>query len=364
MRMKQVAKLMAVMAALSWSSVASAAPFLYGTSNGTSIFRYDLANNSVVTLENTTTPDSLVVDALGRVIYTNDNLLHGQIRRFDPAIGPGSDVVLFEGPAGTNPPFQPKDLVLEPFGVGGCTQAAGCVLVSETGGGGAGHHIYKVDNCPVPPCTGVTLGPNTLYATNDGPHGITFGPSNRLFAAIGDRTAGLVDSRIAELNPTTGAIIQATNPALTGTFGLDGLTFNTNNGLLYTTSVLNGKIYSIDPTVPLVATQRFDVSAINGGANPALDGLTFDNIGNLYIAAFSMNKLVRCAITTNVGFDGTLLTAGNCVATAPTILGIDDLAPFNQVNQPQTPEPGSLLLLGSGLLIGVNRFRRRKVNTK
>src|SRR5437762_8283470 len=116
------ARSIAILAAvLSTASTAFAAPFIFGSANasGHEIFRFDLADNTKTTVLDTSTlagcslapictPDSLVFDSLGRIVYTMEN--RGELHRFTPGV-PGSDQILAGGL------INPKDLVLAPDGL-------------------------------------------------------------------------------------------------------------------------------------------------------------------------------------------------------------------------------------------------------
>ena len=188
-----------------------------------------------------------------------------------------------------------------------------------------------------------------MYATVDGPHGLAFAPGNpNLFADIGDRFGGAANSRLAQIDPVTGAIISQTGILNS----LDGLAFDRDplHPFLYATSNGGNLVYQFNPA-NLAAGPT---ATLFTGQFPgvAVDGLTYDLAGNLYIAGFSTNasaaRLFRCNIN------------GNSCTGLEFILGIDDLAPFDQANPsgPSTvPEPATLALLGSGLL-GVMTRRR------
>jgi len=334
-------------ALMSTVSTAFADPFLFGTANadGHEIFKYDLGTNTKSTVLDTTlnvpgcsfanfcTPDSLVFDSLGRIVYTMEN--KGELHRFTPGV-PGSDQTLATGFV------TPKDLVLAPDGLS--------VYLSEAGGGAAGHFIDRVVLCPVGPCTVTKLNGGLPYSTSDGPHGLAFVGAN-LYANIGDRTGGAANSHLAQLDPTTGLVLANQTGNLNS---LDGLSFDFDpaHSFLYATSVSGGFVYEFNPAALAAGPTRTLFSGQFTGS--AIDGLTYDLAGNLYIAGFSTNasasKLYQCGIPTSGN--------GTCTGLA-NILGIDDLAPFNQSNRSTVPEPASLMLLASGLL-GLARYRQRK----
>lgn len=328
------------------ASTVSAAPFVFGTANGpgSEIFRFDLGTNTKsVVLDTLTANDGIAFDPQGRILFTvEDPQGDAGVYRVNQD---GTGLVKLAGNAqvGGTGFAELKDIVLDPSGTS--------ALIVDGGAGVDGHKLYRVDLCAVPPCTVTQIG--GTFATNDGPHGLVY-VGNKLFTNIGDRTAGLQDSRVAELNPLTGAIIQQST-AQVPNLAMDGLTFDPITGRLYASSVLNAAVYAFNPN-------NLQAVGINGAGSPlatlfvgqnlsAPDGLipfSPDGISaHLLVPSFGNNKLMDCTIATNT-----------CVQRGADILGIDHL-----VAGPTTavPEPGSMLLLGSGLLLGVRKLRQRRV---
>src|SRR5947209_6967426 len=156
------------------------------------IVQVNLTTNAITVVRNTFpgSPDSMVLDSQGRIIY--DLADTNQLRRFDPAGAPAtctipngacpSDVLLADA---TNGISAPQDIVLDPGGAS--------VLVSNFLGG----TITR---------TNLTTLVTTVLANIQTPEGIAYDNTGRLFVLFAFGTAG---DGIAQLNPTTGAIIQS-----------------------------------------------------------------------------------------------------------------------------------------------------------
>jgi sugar lactone lactonase YvrE len=286
---------------------------LYATSiAGSQIDKVDTVANTVTTYLNTpSAADSIMFDSTQRVIYTQ--LFSGQVRRFDPT---NSTDVAIAG--GFN---EPADITLEP---GGQT-----MLVSEFLGG-------KIDRVNL-----TTNAVSTLLAPGANPEGLAYDGA-RLFANLGSRSGGPTGKFVAEINPTTGAIL-ATSPDLDS---LDGLTFDPYTGLLYATSVFGNLVYSIDPNNLSVV---HDVTS-KIGSIPGPDGITTDGVGNIYIA--SSGSLGDSHIYQ--------LDLINQTLTQKTFVnGLDDLAPLSGLGS--IPEPSSFVLAGFGFaVLAAWHWRRRK----
>ncbi len=234
----------------------------------------NLTTNTVTTIKNTTGfPDSMVYDALGRIIY--DEADTNTVHRYDPATS--TDIIIADDTKGIN---IPADLALSPDG--------SYLLVSNFGA----QTITK---------TLLTAGfPTTVLVNAMGPEGLAFDASGRLYALIGYGTA---DSRLVELNPSTGAILRS-SIAFDPTFSLDGLTFDPFSGLLYATSMGGNALYSINPAT-LAATKI--------GTIPSPDGVITDSHGTLYIAARGDFRVYSYTIATAT------------VTALTPVPGIDDL---------------------------------------
>lgn len=268
---------------LSWILVALAVGgvMLPGQSNADIIYVSTLFSNTIEKVDTVTqvvtlvspaySPDSLLFDSQGRIIYTNYG--GGEVRRLD--LTNNTDTVLASGLS------HPVDMVL----AGG-----GSVLYVANQGSGI---INKLD---LSTNTLTTLANGTPGSTN----GLAFDTNGHLFAVLGSNT-------LAQLNPITGAVINSVT--LPGTLYLDGLTFDVVTGLLYVSSEADSSVYSLDPTnLSLGATLVTSVI-------PIPDGLTSDGKGNLWVAALNGNLWQ---------YD---LTTGVATPRSPIIPGLDDPAP-------------------------------------
>jgi DNA-binding beta-propeller fold protein YncE len=201
-----------------------------------------------------------------------------------------------------------RDLALTPSG--------NSVLVSSFAGGA----VYKVN---------ITSGAVSTFTTGKLPQGIVFTSAGNLFLNLG--------SGIEQLNPTTGASI---NSNLTNG-SLDGLTYDPKTGFLYATSSTTGgaSILQINPTTLAEKTLTISGNGIPTSLN--LDGIETTGNGNLIIANY-MNNMLEYYTGTNTT---TLLSS-----TA----GIDDVSPLiggGGSSIAGTPEPGTLVLFGTGILL-------------
>src|SRR5262249_17627020 len=147
--------------------------------------------------------DSLIFNSSGQIIY--DDFNQNQIRLFDPATK--QDKLL-----SSNNVDGPLDLALEPGGKS--------VLISNNTAG----YISR-------------LALETLKTTVVGPgygDGLTYDNNQRLFAFV-------PGAMVAQLNPSNLSIVNGNvSPSIPG---LDGLAFDSNNGMLYGSTDGNGQVY-------------------------------------------------------------------------------------------------------------------------
>jgi sugar lactone lactonase YvrE len=240
--------------------------------------------------------DSLFFDPSGRVIF--DELDNGTVRAFNP--NTNSNVLLASGIG------QPIDLALEPNKTS--------FLVSDA-------NNNRLDRVSL---MGGILGSLSLGGR---PDGVTYSANGNLFVNVSSGFQNN-DSKVEEINPTTGAVIASTGN--THIF-LDGLTYDGFTGMLFASDYNNGRILEINPT-----TLSFTSLTPTGAALSQPDGITSDGQGNLYIASRANGTVMQYNITANhdtaIGF----------------ITGLDDLAPASGLGSIPTPEPSTLLMAGIG----------------
>lgn len=220
---------------------------LYATSEAAQqLVEVNMATGVVTVLFNTiSTPDSLIVDSSGRILYTTQKI--GTVSIFDPKTGSNSIIV-----SGLS---YPRDLIFDPGGAS--------ILVSNFGKG-------EIDRINL--LTGTLTPLSTKLGTVDG---LAYGPKGQLFAVINHHT------QIANINPKTGAILKTLTVVRNHTvpyYGLDGLTYDPYTGHLWATDVGTGANCLVEISTGLTTFKLHQV-----GNMPTPDGIISDGHGNLYI---------------------------------------------------------------------------------
>jgi hypothetical protein len=162
------------------------------------------------------------------------------------------------------------------------------------------------------------------------------------YDSAGDLFAIFNENEIAQIDPTTGAIVKTLAiPVPPGAQGpqAGGLTFDAATGFLYV-ATNNGGVYQIDTGLTTLTYQQILTSG-----NTQFGGIA--STGNtLYIVNRNQG-----AIQYLLGAGGSV-TGGTLTETSPFDSAADDiaLATFGSVTT-SSPEPGSFLLIGAGLLL-------------
>jgi len=166
-------------------------------------------------------------------------------------------------------------------------------------------------------------------------------PDSLAYDSAGDLFAIFNENEIAQIDPTTGAIVKTLAiPVPPGAQGpqAGGLTFDAATGFLYV-ATNNGGVYQIDTGLTTLTYQQILTSG-----NTQFGGIA--STGNtLYIVNRNQD-----AIQYLLGAGGSV-TSGTLTETSPFDSSADDiaLAPFGSLTS--SPEPGSFLLIGAGLML-------------
>lgn len=325
--------------------------YLYGSSFGDSnssggIFKVNVQTDSVESWHevndqngNPGVADGIAVDGGGRVLYSALGAT-GEFRAYNPSTG--DDSLLFST-LGT-----PLDVVVEPGGATALVSVQSLTNPSSSA-------IYRVNMGPTPSATAFIPVPADGLAY--------VGPA--LFANITTVQSSNNVSQIAQYDPVSGALVRSAAPA-NGPGRLDGLTFDAYTGLLFAASQAGQGIYAIDPV-----TLAFTFIALDDKAKAldsrvqgigALDGITSDGAGNLYIAGGQNDRIYRYRLT-----DKADPTQGDLTQLAADVGNVDDVvwvAGASGVGV--VPEGSSLALLLAGAIpmaAGAVLSRRRRRTT-
>jgi DNA-binding beta-propeller fold protein YncE len=285
---------------------AAAASTVFATNAGAGQLQTIDTSTSVVTpIFNTPgTPEGLTFDGHNQILYTTS--FTGQLAMFNTATHSNSILSTL----GTNQ--EGAYVAMDPSGTS--------ALFGVTGVG-----IERIN------LTSDAVSPLVNFAD---PRGMAFDSAGHLFAILGP-------NQLSQINPTTGAIMNSIALPSTGSAGANGLAFDPVSGNLFLTDDANNLAVR---GLYRVGTNLSSATLLAGAPFLFANGLTADGHGNLYIA--EANHLDEYNIASDVLTTGTIDSGLFDVALQPS-------------QMTGAPEPGSLVLLGTGLVGLAGTLRRR-----
>jgi sugar lactone lactonase YvrE len=232
----------------------------------------------------TTRPDSLIVDSLGRIVYTTGGSSGaGTVSMYDPSSN--SNSIVSTGLS------SPRDLIFDP----GQTS----LLVSDFGLG----QIVRINL--------VTGTVTPLVSNQRTVDGLAYDAAGHLFAAVNQHT------QIVQIDPNSGAILKALTVITNqphGYYGLDGLTYDPYTGQLWAADAGSGTNCATGANCLVeIPTDLSSFTFFQAGAIAAPDGIISDGQGNLFIGA-GLIKVIEYNISTNT------------ITTTVKVNSVDDVA--------------------------------------